>query len=199
MRGMTLRAPEMGNNLGHDSDPGAMGGTRAEEPGAGRCHGMRDAPRRQPQLSRPCRRPWSITPSPSTRIGHTSCRIRGSACRTAERNRHRLACASRCVRRRLAEVRCAQRCVRDCIAKRYPSARRWPPRPSTSPLVCHPLALDILLASPLPSLPLTDRGFASMSCPRYSFRLFGHSLIRYSLRPHPFGGVSTSIMYREVP
>src|SRR5262245_29214664 len=45
------------------------------------------------------------------------------------------------------------------------------PRPS--PLVCHPLAFDILLASPRPSEPLTDRGFASLSCPRYSFRLFG--------------------------
>src|SRR5262249_11950056 len=41
-----------------------------------------------------------------------------------------------------------------------------------------------------PSEPLTDRGFASLSCPRYSFRLFGHWLIRYSLLPHPFGSVS---------
>jgi hypothetical protein len=55
------------------------------------------------------------------------------------------------------------------------------PRPSS--LVCHPLAFDILLASLLPSVPLTDRGFASLSCPRYSVRLFGHSLIRYSLLP----------------
>jgi hypothetical protein len=51
---MTLRAPEMGNNLGHDGAPGAMGGTPAEEPGAKRCHGMRDTPRRQSQLSHPC-------------------------------------------------------------------------------------------------------------------------------------------------
>src|SRR5690242_17919035 len=44
------------------------------------------------------------------------------------------------------------------------------PRPS--PLVGHPLAFDILLASPRPPEPLTAHGFASLSCPRYSFRLF---------------------------
>ncbi len=81
----------------------------------------------------------------------------------------------------------------------YPSAERWPLDPRPSPLVCHPLAFAILIASPRPSEPPTDREFASLSCPRYSFRLFGQSPISYSLLPHPFGSVSTAIMPRDVP
>src|SRR5262249_20374157 len=84
-------------------------------------------------------------------------------------------------------------------ARNVTQVRNGGPRaPRPSPLVYHRLAFDLLLASPRPSEPLTDRGFASLSCPWYRFRLFGHSLIRYSLLPHPFGSVTTAIMSRDV-